>query len=213
MPTRANTSRLFLVGALCSIEPAESMRCMNWLFSRRGRREDASSPPPQQNGNVNYEEVDGQTHPQPSAPPQESPAPPPSQDEGFLQRLENYWRTKDFVSYQAAESFQYGGSAFIALPTSGTFGPYFLNVNETDSQSSPKTRDQELIVSITRQASKVRDDPVQCAICLEDMKDRDLSRTACGHKFCTACISTWIATPSFSCPSCNQELRPLTNIG
>ena len=204
MPTRANTSRLFLVGALCSTEPAESISCTAWwrrlTGGGRGRREDASPPPTQQE------------FPSPSAPPQESPAPPPSQDEGFLQRLENYWRTKDFVGYQAADSFEYGDSAVIALPTSGTFGPYFLNVHETDSQSSPKTRDQELIVSIRRQASKLREDPVACPICHDNFQDQ-CSRTACGHKFCTACISTWVATPSFMCPSCNQELRPLTNIG
>lgn len=54
---------------------------------------------------------------------------------------------------------------------------------------------------------------MECVICFENLKDRNVSSTECGHVFCTACIATAIKDRK-ACPSCNvpiveEKLRPV----
>lgn len=45
---------------------------------------------------------------------------------------------------------------------------------------------------------------LECPICLESIKDQDLSSTECGHLFCTECIKGAIRSHK-RCPSCNSS--------
>lgn len=46
---------------------------------------------------------------------------------------------------------------------------------------------------------------LECAICLENIKNQEVSSTDCGHSFCSVCIEQ-IVQAGKPCPSCNTKL-------
>eukprot|EP00054_Salpingoeca_dolichothecata_P009766 m.54978 g.54978 ORF g.54978 m.54978 type:complete len:374 (-) comp18573_c0_seq2:10-1131(-) len=49
-------------------------------------------------------------------------------------------------------------------------------------------------------------DQIQCAICLDDMKQATIS-SKCGHRFCKKCIEEWVDR-EHNCSTCRADLKP-----
>ena len=49
-------------------------------------------------------------------------------------------------------------------------------------------------------------DDDKCPICLEKLKDTNLTITPCGHKFCFTCISEH-SCRSYDCPMCRSDIQ------
>lgn len=50
-------------------------------------------------------------------------------------------------------------------------------------------------------------EPDKCPICLYNIKNVNVSITACGHKFCTSCLLSSLKMKN-ECPLCRAELEP-----
>ena len=75
-----------------------------------------------------------------------------------------------------------------------SFMQYLWNQGKADSAKSAKTETEEADV---------------CAICLEvpGTDNKNISVTACGHKFCTSCLLSSLRQKN-TCPTCRAELEP-----
>lgn len=46
-----------------------------------------------------------------------------------------------------------------------------------------------------------------CPICLNDLNDKTLRKTYCGHIFCKSCIYKWVGSHSSTCPACRTKIN------
>ena len=67
-------------------------------------------------------------------------------------------------------------------------------------------KDVNTVSSIAEDCMKCNE---MCPICLEQfVKEMIVRKTVCGHMFCEACLTEWLAE-NVKCPCCMQDLRTL----
>ena len=72
-----------------------------------------------------------------------------------------------------------------------------------------KTLKKRILMSKQAKIAKELLNNPECAICLEDIHQKDATLTKCNHVFHTTCLDTWLSKPTSqnACPKCRAKIR------